>query len=287
MMCHEHLSGSNLFGRKIGKFRIESRLGAGSLGIVYRAVNENTGETVAIKVARDVRETAPRRLLHSAELLARLDHANVVRVMEVGQFQGSTYLVMEFIPGFTLANVLADRGALPWREVVALGLQMCDALAYMHGQGVLHRNIKPSHLILDEDDQLKLIGFGLAVWADECAGASEGMAVGTPGYMAPEQICGMRTMTSGIDLYALGVVFWNLLTGGNPYQEPSHAVERRGGAALAFIHLTQPPPRPSERVQNLPKALDDLVVQLMDHSPQKRPRDAAAVAKVLAAAAGC
>jgi serine/threonine-protein kinase len=287
MMCHEHRSGSNLFGQNIGEYRIESRLGAGSLGIVYRAVNENTGKTVAIKVARDVRETAPRRLLHSAELLARLDHRNVVRVLEVGQYHGATYVVMEFIPGFTLASVLADRGALPWREVVALGLQICDALTYVHDQGVLHRNVKPSHLILDEDERIKLIGFGLAAWADECVGATEGMAVGTPGYMAPEQICGMRTITSGIDLYALGVVFWNLLTGGNPYEEPSNTAERRGSAALSFVHLTLPPPRPSERIQNLPSALDDLVVQLMDHSPQKRPRDAAAVAKILAAAASC
>jgi serine/threonine protein kinase len=281
MMCDERLSGSGLFGRKISSFRIESRIGAGSLGIVYRAVSEDTGKTVAIKVARDVRENAPQRLMHSAELLARLDHKNVVQLMEVGQCHGATYLVMEFIPGLTLASVVAQRGPLPWPEVVGLGLQVCEALKYIHEQGVLHRNIKPTHLIINEDDQLKLVGFGLALSVAERSPDTEGLAVGTPGYMAPEQICGMRAISNGIDLYALGVVLWNLLTGENPYQEPSNPTERRGGAALAFIHLTQPPPRPSERIRNLPKALDDLVIQLMDHSPQKRPRDAAAVARVL------
>ena len=101
------------------------------------------------------------------------------------------------------------------------------ATRWPHGQGVLHRNIKPSHIILDEDDRIKLVGFGLALGADERVAVTEGIAVGTPGYMAPEQICGMRTITSGIDLYALGVVLWNLLTGGNPHQEPSPSAERR------------------------------------------------------------
>jgi serine/threonine protein kinase len=281
MMWNQELSGGSMLGQMLNSYRIESRLGAGSLGIVYRAVSEETGETVAIKVARNVRENAPHRLMHSAELLARLDHKNVVPVMEVGQCRGSTYLVMEFIPGQTLASVLADRGAMPWPEVVALGLQMCEALKYIHGRGVLHRNFKPAHLILNEDDQLKLVGFGLALSVDEKDPITEGLAVGTPGYMAPEQICGMRVISNKIDLYSLGVVLWNLLTGENPYQEPNRSNERRGGAALAFIHLTQPPPRPSERIQHIPKALDDLVVQLMDHAPAKRPRDAAAVARVL------
>jgi eukaryotic-like serine/threonine-protein kinase len=281
MMWDQDSAGGSMLGQRLNSFRIESRLGAGSLGIVYRAVNEDTGETVAIKVARDVRQTGPERLLHSGQMLARFDHDNIVRVMAIGQDYGTTFLVMEFIPGPTLASTLAERGALPWPEVVGLGLQICDALEHMHDRGVLHRNIKPAHLILNEDYQLKLVGFGLATAVDEEQHAGEEVAVGTPGFMAPEQICGSRAMTPAIDLYALGVVLWNLLTGERPYQELSGMAQRRGGAALAFMHLTQPPPRPSTRIMHIPMALDDLVVHLMDRNPENRPGDAAAVARVL------
>ncbi len=270
-----------MFGQQLSSFRVESWLGAGSLAVVYRGVDETTGERVAIKVAAQACESAPRRLMHSCEILARLDHENIVRVREVGCHNGNYYLVMEFIPGPTVADVRAERGALPWHEVVGLGLQICAALEHIHLRGVLHRNLKPSHLIRNEDGRLKLVGFGLAESLGETSLAAEGMTVGTPGYMAPEQICGTRAIDHRTDLYSLGVVLWNLLTGESPYQEPGESGLRRGGAALAFAHLTQPVPRPSERIQPIPEALDDLVVQLMDHAPDGRPRDAAAVASVL------
>lgn len=270
-----------MFGLKVGSFRIESRLGAGSLGIVYRGVNEKNGRPVAIKVARDERETSQRRLLNSGEILSQLHHQNIVRFEGMGRFHGTTYLAMEFIPGLTLANELSARRALPWPEVVERGLQICEALRHLHACNLLHRNLKPSHLILTDEGRLKLIGFGLTRSLDAPALATGGVAVGTPGYMAPEQICAARAIDHRADLYAFGVVLWNLLTGERPYLEPSESAERRGSAALAFVHLTQPPPRPSERIKHIPKVLDDLVIQMMDHSPQNRPRDAAAVASVL------
>jgi serine/threonine protein kinase len=270
-----------MLGQRIRAYRIESRLGSGPLGIVYRALNEDTGETVAIKVVRDAREASPQLLWRLCRILSRFHHENIVQVMEVGRFHGATYLVMDFVPGLTLANVLAERGPLPWPEVVGLGLQICEALKHIHARGVLHRNIKPAHFILNEDHQLKLIGFGLAISVDETVFVSPGFAVGTPGYMAPEQTCGLRAISTAIDLFALGVVLWNLLTGESPCQESSESAEMRGGAALAFTRRTQSPPRPSARIRHVPKALDDLVVQLMDHAPQKRPRTAAAVASVL------
>jgi eukaryotic-like serine/threonine-protein kinase len=287
MMCDERLSGSSLFGQKVGSFRIESWLGAGSLGIVYRGVSDKTGRTVAIKVARDVREISQSRLLHSGEILSQIHHQNIVRFMGMGRFHGTTYLAMEFLSGLTLANELSERGALPWPEVVDRGLQICEALRHLHACNLLHRNLKLSHLILTEEGRLKLIGFGLARSLDAPALATSGVAVGTPGYMAPEQICGARAIDQRADLYALGVVLWNLLTGESPYQEPGETADRRGGAALAFAHLTQSPPRPSDRIKQIPKALDELVIQLMDHAPERRPRDASAVARALEMAAGC
>ena len=200
-MWDEEKSSSSMLGQRISSFRIESQLGAGSLAIVYRAVNEDTGETVAIKVARDLRDT-PRRFYHSAELLAGLDHENIVQLRGVGEDAGAAYLVMEFISGFTLSDVLAEEGALPWPMVVALGSQLCQALSHMHGRGVLHRNIKPSHLILDEDYRLKLVGFGLATSAVELAVATEGIGFGTPGFMALNRFAGRGSHARGRPLRA-------------------------------------------------------------------------------------
>ena len=286
-MCYEQRSGSTMLGQKVGSFRIESWLGAGSLGVVYRAANEKTGAAVAIKVARNVREGSQHRLLNTGTILSKLHHRNIVHFVEMGRFHETTYLAMELLSGPTLANELSQRGALPWREVVDRGLQICEALRHLHDCNLLHRNLKPSHLILTDEGRLKLIGFGLTRSLDAPALLTGGVAVGTPGFMAPEQICAARAIDHRADLYALGVVLWNLLTGEIPYQEPSETADRRGGAALAFAHLTQPPPRPSDRVKPIPKALDELVIQLMDHCPENRPRDASAVAKALMTAASC
>jgi serine/threonine protein kinase len=281
MMSDHDTSGSEMFGQTISSYRIESWLGAGSLGIVFRAVRVNTGETVAIKVARDHCESAPNRLYRSCEILAQLDHENIVPIMELGQADGKAYSVMEFIPGLTLAKVVAGRGALPWPEAVGIGLQICSALTYIHERGVVHCNLKPSHLILSPNGQLKLTGFGLAK-RDGTSIVPAGSIEGTPGYIAPELIDGViPTYNQAIDFYALGVVFRFLLIGEPPFQEPSD-IDRRGGEAVpAFAHLTRPVPRLSERIQSIPNALDDLVLQLMDHAPDRRPRDAAAVASVL------
>jgi serine/threonine-protein kinase len=283
MMLDEWPSGDTAVGQKIGSFRIESLLGAGSQAIVYRGTNEKTGDAVAIKIARAGRESFQQRLWHSGEILHDLHHENIVRFQAMGRFHEAAYLATEFVPGQTLANVLRQRGALPWREAAGLGVQICAALSYLHDRDFLHRNLKPAHLILNDGGGLKLIGFGLASSCDAKDIVRSGLAIGTPGYMAPEQICGIRKVDYRIDLYALGAVLWTLLTGFTPYQEVSKSAGRRAGAALAFVQLTQPPPRPSEEVEAIPADIDDLVVQLMDHVPQKRPRDAASVAKVLAA----
>ena len=281
MNADDDRSWSEMLGQTISSYRIESWLGAGSLGIVFRAVRVNTGETVAIKVAREQCESAPDRLYRSCEILAHLDHANIVQIMEVGQSDGKSYFVMNCVPGLTLAKVVAGRGALPWPEVVGIGVQICAALTHIHERGAVHCNLKPSHLILSPNGQLKLIGFGLAK-RDGTTIVPAGSIEGTPGYIAPELIDGLiSTYNQASDLYSLGVVFRFLLIGEPPFREPSD-IDRRGGEAVpAFAHLTRPVPRLSERIQSIPTALDDLVLQLMDHAPDRRPRGAAAVASVL------
>jgi serine/threonine protein kinase len=273
--------GGAMIGQSIGSYRIESWLGAGSLSIVYRGVHETTCLPVAIKVARGGKHRAPYRVEHAGEILSRLHHPNIVGLLAMGRFRGATYLAMEYISGLTLEQILARHGAMPWPLVVGLGLQICAALHEMHERGVLHCNLKPSHLILTEKSQLKLIGFGLAKSPDKTALVTNGLARGTPGYMAPEQICDTSAICHRTDLYALGVVLWHLLTGEEPFQELWESGYARSGATLAFAHLTQPPTRPSGRIQGIPAGLDNLVIQLMAKAPRERPRDATQVARVL------
>jgi eukaryotic-like serine/threonine-protein kinase len=280
MMSDPDRSDHAMIGQTISSYRIESRLGSGSLGIVFRALKVDTGETVAIKVAREQDESSLHRMMRSAEVLANLDHENIVRVMEVGQSDGTAYHVIEFIPGLTLAKVFAERGALPWPEVVALGLQMCAALTHIHERGLVHRNFKPSHLILSPNGQIKLVGFGLVT--RDATALVTGVIEGTPGYIAPELIFGVRpVVNSATDLYALGGVLWNLLTGEHLYQNLNDSGPRSGGPTLPSAKLVQPRPRPGDRIAAIPKELDDLVIQLTDRAPQNRPSGAAAVASVL------
>ena len=287
MMSDERFSDDTVVGQKIGSFRIEARLGSGSLAIVYRALNEKTGKPAAVKIARAGRESLQSRLWQSGQILYALRHDNVVRFLAMGRFHDAAYLVTEFVPGLTLAEVLKQRGPLPWPEVVSLGLQICNALDYLHKRDFLHRNLKPAHLILTEQGRLKLIGFGLTRSLDAGTVVKNGVAIGTPGYMAPEQICGVAEIDNRADLYSLGVVLWKLLTGLEPFQDVGDCSVRRIGAALAFVQLTQPPPRPTERIQSIPQGLDDLVIRLMDRSPANRPDDAAAVSSMLAALVSC
>jgi serine/threonine protein kinase len=279
-MSDEDRSDDEMIGQTISSYRIESRLGAGSLGTVFRAANVNHGKIVAIKVASDQSESSVRRLYRSCEILAHLDHTSIVQLWEVGQFDGVAYCVMEFVPGLTLAKVIAQRGALSWPEVVELGVQMCAALTHIHERGVVHRNLKPSHLIQHTDGQLKLVGFGLAT-RDGTTPVTDAWIEGTPGYIAPEQIGSTRPISNrATDLYSLGIVLWNLLTGETSSTELIEFGQGRDRKAAA-ADLAQPARRPSERCSAIPKALDDLIAQLTDHAPDVRPPDAAAVASVL------
>src|SRR4051794_37677771 len=181
---------------------------------------------------------------------------------------------MEYVAGETLEQMLRRRGPIPWREIVDLGLQICDALHYAHEHGVVHRDLKPSNLMVSEKGQVKLTDFGIAKDLDATALTAPGRTLGTAAYMAPEQIRGTPEVSHKTDLYALGCVLYQMLTGQPPYP---------GKTAVIMMnhHLSQPPPRPSGKNPEMPLALDRLIVQLMAKDPPDRPWDAAAVAHVL------
>jgi eukaryotic-like serine/threonine-protein kinase len=272
MAGEPRLIGGAMIGQRLGSFRIDARLGGDA---VYRAVDETTGRTVAIKVLRGEQEGTLARFQHVADMLQQFRHPNVVRFLGLGRYQGAWYVAREYIAGPTLAQVLAERGALPWPEVVGLGLQICEALRYIHQCGVVHRNLKPSHLLLAEQGRIKLIGFGLAKSLDLATPlATFGRLLGTPHYMAPEQIRGTPAVSHKTDLYALGAVLCEMLTGLPPFEGTSALV-------LMHRHLNEPPPRPISKVPGIPVALDGLIMRLMAKAARDRPWDAAEVANGL------
>ncbi len=262
-----------LIGERLGSFRLESVVGSGAMGVVYRGINEKTGRAAAVKVVSTEFAQGGKirdRFEREAEILQQFRHPSIVRFLAVGRFRGTSYIAMEFIQGETLEKIIFDRGAMPWREVVDLAIQTCDALQYAHEHGVVHRDLKPSNLMLTEDGKIKLTDFGIAKDLDATALTAEGRTLGTAAYMSPEQIRGTPAVSHKTDLYALGVVLYQMLTGKPPFEGSTPVV-------LMHSHLNEPAPRPSAKVYEIPKALDELVLNLMAKAPGDRPWDATAV----------
>lgn len=264
-----------MLGKKLRSFRIEEFLGSGTSGTVYRGVDEETGRPAAIKVARKPDAFGPYGFNRAFETLDRLRHPNVVRALGHGRDDGISYIATELISGPTLKELVATHGRLPWHDAVDIAIHICNVLGYIHERGVIHRNLKPSHFIFSGDGRLKLIGFGLAIDIKRRSLlAVSAPLAGTARYMAPEQICAKATSTSKSDLYSLGCVLYQLLTGQVPF-------EGQTVFAVMHGHLDVPPPRPSEEFSEIPETLDSVVVQLMAKDPADRPESAAEVAYVL------
>lgn len=266
-----------LLGQQLGSFRIESELGAGAMGVVYRATYLKTNQPAAVKVihlGQLGRGNADQRFDREAEILKQFRHPNIVRLLAYGRSKGTPYIGMEFIDGKTLEAILLREEVIPWTDVVRYAIQICDALQYAHERGVVHRDLKPSNLMITADGQVKLTDFGIAKDLDATALTATNRTLGTAAYMAPEQIRGHRDITHKTDLYAFGCVLYQMLTGKPPFQGT-------GTLALMNAHLNAPPPRPSEKMPRIPRALDDLVVSLMAKSVTERPWDAQAVAQIL------
>jgi serine/threonine-protein kinase len=269
-----------LIGETLGQkypYKIESVLGSGAMGVVYRATDVNRGRPVAVKVVSGEIAQGGKvkaRFEREAKILDQFRHPGIVRFLGYGKYRGTIYIAMEFIQGTTLEKVLQESGAMPWRHVVDMAIQVCDALHYAHERGVVHRDLKPSNLMVTEDGRIKLTDFGIAKDLDATSLTATGRTLGTAAYMAPEQIRGTPAVSHKTDLYALGVVLYQMLAGRPPFEGSSPVV-------LMHSHLNEPPPRPSAKVQEIPRALDDLVVALMAKTPADRPWDAAAVGLVL------
>jgi eukaryotic-like serine/threonine-protein kinase len=209
----------------LGKYHVQRVLGRGAMGVVYEALDTYIGRRVALKTIRlevavtgERAQSLSRRLAREARAAGRLLHPNIILVYEAGELEGLSYIAMELVEGATLAELLDQRGPLPRRRAIELGLQVSRALGYAHERQIIHRDIKPSNLLLSGDERVKVTDFGLAKVLWESASLTrEGGTVGTPAYMSPEQIAG-RADDGRSDLFSLAAVVYQCLTGRPPFQ---------------------------------------------------------------------
>jgi tetratricopeptide (TPR) repeat protein len=263
----------------IDRFEIEYVAGSGGMGTVYRANDRTTGEPVALKILRgDATAEGVTRFAREARLLAGMRHPGIVRYIADGQTaEGSLFLAMEWLEGETLAERITRVG-LSATESIDLARRVAEALGAAHERGVVHRDVKPSNLFLPHRDleRVKVLDFGVARMTDATRFATRtGVMIGTPGYMAPEQVRGEKDVTARVDVFAVGCVLFECLTG-RPVFSGEHML-----AVLAKIVL-EDAPRLAELRPDLPEALDDVIARALARNPEGRPRDGGALATELA-----
>jgi tetratricopeptide (TPR) repeat protein len=261
-----------------GRFEIEQRAGTGGMGTVFRARDPISGETVAVKVISGEQSHLAERFAREVKVLAGLSHPGIVRYISHGvTSSGELFLVMEWIDGEVLKTRL-QRGPLSAGEAVTLATRVAEALGAAHACGVVHRDLKPSNLILPGGriDQVKVLDFGIAQREGKTQLTRTGMMIGTPGYMAPEQARASGQIDARADVFALGCVLFQCLTGVPPFDGHTTA------AVLAKI-LFDAAPRVSALWPEVPESLDALVAQMLSKEPALRPSDGANLAAALAA----
>ncbi len=267
-------------GDRLGEYEVLGRIAQGGMGAVYRGRHPVIGREVAIKVLLPAAATDPElvhRLLVEARALSAVRHPNVIDVFSFGQTpMGQHYFVMEYLEGQTLSQRLRATGPLPPLEAVGLLLQICAGLAAVHEAGVLHRDLKPANIFVtplpDGAVHVKLLDFGLAKRKDG-SGTTQNLVLGTPGHMAPEQ-CAGKPATQQSDLYAVGCIAFRMLTG-RPVFEAVNEIE------IMVLHVNTDAPRVKQLAPEVPDALDELVAQLLEREPSRRPASAQAVRREL------
>jgi class 3 adenylate cyclase len=245
-------------------YRIEELIGQGGMGVVYRAYDLRLKRTVALKLVTPelaFDERFRERFTRETELAMSLEHPNVVPIHDAGDVVGRLYLAMRLVPGTDLRRLLQAEGALESSRTVAICRQIANALDAAHARALVHRDVKPSNVLLDEDEHVYLADFGLTRRLEE-QGAGEGRSVGTPAYLAPEQIEG-GSVDGRADGYSLGCVLFECLTGKAPYP-------RGSPLAVAWAHLAEEPPSATELNPELPKTIEPVLQKAIAKEPGDR-----------------
>jgi len=259
-----------LVGRLLdGRYQVEAQVAMGGMATVYRAMDTRLDRQVALKVmhadlARD--EEFVNRFIGEAKSVARLSHPNVVSVFDQGRDGSYLYLAMEYLPGRTLRNLLDERGWFPPREALGIMVPLLSGLAAAHRAGLVHRDVKPENVLIAPDGHLKVVDFGLARALTMGHQTRTGQILGTVAYLAPEQVTGTGA-DARTDIYAAGIVLFELLTGTKPHTGDSPL-------SVAYKHVNESVPAPSRLAGGIPPEVDRLVLEATSRDPRGRPADA-------------
>lgn len=260
---------TDLSGKTIGRYHIIEQLGLGGMAIVYKAYDTRLERDVALKIIRtelfgsSVMERLVKRFELEAKTLATLNHEHIVKVFDYGEYEGTPFLVMDYLPGATLKQIMA--APISWQKSIELLLPIARALAYAHKNQILHRDIKPSNILVTNANKIYLSDFGIAKvlkTEEEHTLTGTGVGVGTPEYMAPEQGMGKK-VDERADIYAFGVVLYEMITGEKPYSADTPM-------AVLLKHISDPVPRANQRIKDLPEAVEKILIKAMAKDPYNR-----------------
>jgi serine/threonine-protein kinase len=252
-----------------GRYEVKEILGAGGMGVVYRAFDRELQEPVAIKTLKPEAmaggTVALDRFKQEIRLARRIAHRNVVRTYDLGEVNGMYYLTMEYVEGTSLKQLIVSRGRLPVAVTLTVGKQLCRALEVAHAEGIIHRDIKPQNIVVDPSGFLKVMDFGIARLANPPRGkglTEAGISIGTPDYMSPEQLSG-DDLDQRSDLYSAGVVLFECVTGRVPFEADTTW-------ALVAKHLEENPPDPRSFNADVPEGLAAIILKAMAKDRQRR-----------------
>lgn len=253
-------------GQMLDHYRIDAHVAESGMASIFRATDMRDGRQVAIKIPHSAMEADPvlfDRFKREEEIGTALNHPNVMHIFP-NPDRSRVYMVMEWVPGRLLRNILSEQGKLPQERAIRITLQLLKALEYIHKQGVVHRDLKPENIMVDENDNLKLIDFGIASkeGAKRLTYAGFTQALGTPNYIAPEQVKGKRGDARS-DLYALGIMLYEMLTDRTPFSGPSPL-------AVMNDRLINHPLPPREADPSISPQLQEVLYRAMERDPRNR-----------------
>jgi serine/threonine-protein kinase len=266
----------------IGRYEVVEKIGAGGMATVHLAHDPYMKRKVAIKLLPKAMTFAPEfrtRFEREAEFIAALEHPCIVPVYDFGYHDDQPYIVMRYLSGGSLKDLIEESGPLDLRDAAALMERMASALDEAHGQGMIHRDFKPHNILIDRKGETFLADFGLARIASEAGMTSANFITGTPAYLSPEQIYGEAPIDHRVDVYAMGITLFEMLSGQPPYQddEPTR---------LMMKHVLDPVPQLTKVVPDAPVEVEQMLVKAMAKDPNQRYQSAGEFSAAINATSG-